>query len=105
MFKDTRTSSEIVAAYKKHIRGAHKYNGLELNVRVLTPTSWPLSTWTGKADTKESNATLGKFSAELSAHLDSFKHFYLTKHNGRVLSWQPQLVPNLFDFILHLRIK
>lgn len=91
MFKDTRSSGEIVAAYKKHIKGAQKYQGLELNVRVLTPTSWPLSTWTGKGDAKDAPVS-GVFSADLTAHLDSFKQFYLTKHNGRILSWQPQLV-------------
>ncbi|CAL4234508.1 unnamed protein product [Meganyctiphanes norvegica] len=81
MFKDMELSKDIMLAFKQHLQNAH--NGkvdLELNVNILTMGYWP-------------NYVLMEVElpADMVRYQQIFTKFYLAKHSGRKLQWQPTL--------------
>ncbi|KAL4716905.1 hypothetical protein ACJJTC_012716 [Scirpophaga incertulas] len=62
------------------VGGAGGAGGLELSVHVLTAGFWPTY---AAADVR--------LPAALARHQDHFAKFYLAKHSGRRLHWQPTL--------------
>jgi cullin-4 len=79
MFKDMELSREMMISFKETSR--HKVSGnVDLNVHVLTMGHWP--TYTPMEI---------QLPPELIQYQGAFKAFYLNKHNGRRLQWQPSL--------------
>lgn len=54
---------------------------IELSVTVMTSTFWPMN----------HSAATCTFSPDMTKACKSFENFYLTRHSGRKLTWQPGL--------------
>lgn len=54
---------------------------IELSVQVLTSTFWPMPHASAPC----------RFSNDMVKSCNAFERFYLSRHNGRRLSWQPSL--------------
>ncbi|XP_063375392.1 cullin-4A [Cydia amplana] len=80
MFKDMELSKDINITYKQHLAGTPDNSGLELSVYILTMGFWPTY---GTAE--------ARLPAALTRQQDHFTKFYLGKHSGRKLTWQPML--------------
>ncbi|XP_071950198.1 cullin-4A-like [Antedon mediterranea] len=80
MFKDMELSKDIMVAFKQHMQHQSVPGNIEMTVNILTMGYWPTYT-------------------PMEVHLPSnmvklqelFKTFYLSKHSGRKLQWQPNL--------------
>ncbi|KAE8145235.1 Cullin [Aspergillus avenaceus] len=91
MFRDMTISEDLTAGYKEHIQKStspdEKHPDLEIN--VLTSTMWPMETMSSlKGDSAQLSCTFPK---EIEHVKQSFEQFYLSKHTGRKLSWQPSM--------------
>lgn len=81
MFKDIELSKEMMITFKQHLQSCSRISGnVELSVNVLTMGYWPYYT--------PMEILLPQ---ELASYLDVFKDFYLKKHSGRKLQYQPSL--------------
>lgn len=79
MFRDVDASKDLMQSFKTHAASRERLgNAVELNVFVLEAARWPLS----------SAATSVKLPQVLMDYHETYKRFYLTKHDGRKLSWQ-----------------
>lgn len=78
MFRDVDASKDLMHSFKNHSMSRTLGGSIELNVHVLEAARWPLATQVVEI----------KLPMELSDYQETFKQFYLTKHNGRKLSWQ-----------------
>uniref|UniRef100_UPI00358F8003 cullin-4A-like isoform X1 n=1 Tax=Myxine glutinosa TaxID=7769 RepID=UPI00358F8003 len=80
MFKDMELSKDIMIQFKQYVQNQSEPCSIELTVNILTMGYWPTYT-------------------PMEVHLPSemvklqevFKTFYLGKHSGRKLQWQPSL--------------
>ncbi|KAI4891024.1 hypothetical protein NFI96_013882 [Prochilodus magdalenae] len=80
MFKDMELSKDIMIQFKQYMQNQSEPSNIELTVNILTMGYWPTYT-------------------PMEVHLPSemvklqevFKMFYLGKHSGRKLQWQPTL--------------
>ncbi|XP_008308129.1 cullin-4A isoform X1 [Cynoglossus semilaevis] len=80
MFKDMELSKDIMIQFKQYMQNQSESSNIELTVNILTMGYWPSYT-------------------PMEVHLPSemvklqevFKLFYLGKHSGRKLQWQPTL--------------
>eukprot|EP00743_Colponemidia_sp_Colp-15_P004129 GILK01004457.1.p1 GENE.GILK01004457.1~~GILK01004457.1.p1 ORF type:complete len:721 (-),score=162.74 GILK01004457.1:108-2270(-) len=78
MFKDIELSKDIMSTYSQTQKNLSQ--NIEMSVHVLTAGYWP------------AYAPMEvKLPAELAVLQETFKTFYLSKHNGRRLMFQPQL--------------
>ncbi|KAI0331890.1 Cullin-domain-containing protein [Cubamyces sp. BRFM 1775] len=81
MFHDMKISAETMQAYRDHLaRNAIEPN-IDLSVIVMTSTFWPMS----------HSAASCIFPAQLIDASKAFERFYLSRHSGRRLTWQPSL--------------
>ncbi|CAH0562200.1 unnamed protein product [Brassicogethes aeneus] len=82
MFKDMELSKDINVAFKQHLNTQHtrSLSPIDMTVNILTMGYWP--TYVPMDVTLPDNMV--KFH-------DIFKEFYLSKHSGRKLQWQPTL--------------
>ncbi|KAG7310387.1 Cullin-4B [Plutella xylostella] len=80
MFKDMELSKDINITYKQHLLASGESSNLELSVYILTAGFWPTY-----------GAGAARLPAELTRHQEHFSKFYLAKHSGRKLQWQPTL--------------
>ncbi|KAH7106342.1 Cullin-domain-containing protein [Auriculariales sp. MPI-PUGE-AT-0066] len=80
MFNDIKLSAESNRLYKNYISSSGG-QPIEMGVTVMTSTFWP----TLHSDTSCSLPT------EMAAAMTSFQQFYLSRHSGRRLVWQPSL--------------
>ncbi|KAK7475514.1 hypothetical protein BaRGS_00033270 [Batillaria attramentaria] len=80
MFKDMELSKDIVLAFKQHQQYLDSTNGIDLTVNILTMGYWP---------TYPACEVL--LPSEMVHLQEVFKKFYLGKHSGRKLQWQPTL--------------
>jgi cullin 3 len=98
MFKDMKTSRDIMVDYKKHLSQSrtHDDKSLELLVSVLTSTYWPLSF--------SAAGGIGKcvFPPVVEKAKSSFTQFYLGRHQGRQLSWHGGMVDKATSITLTL---
>lgn len=79
MFRDVDSSRDLMQSFKSHSASQERLgDSVELNVFVLEAARWPLSSPTGAV----------KLPQQLMEYHETFNKFYLTKHNGRKLSWQ-----------------
>lgn len=80
MFKDMELSKDIMIQFKQHMQNQSEPSNIELTVNILTMGYWPSY-------------------IPMEVHLppemvklqEVFKIFYLGKHSGRKLQWQPTL--------------
>ncbi|CAK1540298.1 unnamed protein product [Leptosia nina] len=80
MFKDMELSKDINVTYKQHLAANQEGCCLDLSVYILTMGFWPTYP---PVDVR--------LPAELTRHQEHFAKFYLAKHSGRKLQWQPTL--------------
>ncbi|KAJ1531537.1 hypothetical protein ONE63_000212 [Megalurothrips usitatus] len=83
MFKDMELSKDINVSFRQYMmnaRTAHLLNNIDLTVSILTMGYWP--TYVAM------DVTLP---AEMVQYQTLFNKFYLGKHSGRKLQWQPTL--------------
>lgn len=81
MFKDMELSKDINVAFRQHLNNATaELIPLDMTVNILTMGYWP----TYPAMEVNIPEQMAKFQ-------DIFKEFYLSKHSGRKLQWQPTL--------------
>ncbi|KAK6340567.1 Cullin-3 [Orbilia brochopaga] len=86
MFKDMTVSQDLTSEYKKHLANLDSDNqNIDLDIKVLTSTFWPWSAMGGE------NAHTCTYPEELENIRASFQRFYLRRHTGRQLTWQPQM--------------
>lgn len=90
MFRDMAISDDLTANYKDHIArvGDPDQKRFELEINVLTSTMWPMEIMSNPKDTVQLPCIFPK---EVDSVKQSFEQFYLSKHNGRKLSWQPSM--------------
>ncbi|KAG8996949.1 Cullin-3 [Tulasnella sp. JGI-2019a] len=82
MFNDMRISNDHMGGYREHILKPHVVPpDLDLTVSVLTSTFWPMTL-------AAPSCTL---SPELTAACKIYERFYLSRHSGRRLTWQPNM--------------
>ncbi|OZJ04946.1 hypothetical protein BZG36_01755 [Bifiguratus adelaidae] len=79
MFKDIDVSRDIMTSFKAS-KGHEEIQDLELYVNVLTQGYWPTYPPTEVA-----------LPVKMARYQETFKNFYLGKHNGRRLMWQNSL--------------
>ncbi|XP_057188568.1 cullin-4A isoform X2 [Triplophysa rosa] len=80
MFKDMELSKDIMIQFKQYIQNQSESSSIELTVNVLTMGYWPTYT---PMDVH--------LPTEMLKLQEVFKIFYLGKHSGRKLQWQPTL--------------
>ncbi|KAI6102086.1 Cullin family-domain-containing protein [Pisolithus sp. B1] len=80
MFQDMKISSDTMQAYRKHLENTTA-PAIEISVTVMTSTFWPMT---------HSGATC-VLPEILTKSSKSFEQFYLSRHSGRRLKWQPSL--------------
>jgi len=99
MFNDIKLSAESNQLYKSHIEHTAvcrhlvgqmivaylslclQTQGIAMNVTIMTSTFWP----TLHSDTRCTLTT------ELATVMSSYERFYLSRHSGRRLTWEPSL--------------
>lgn len=97
MFNDMKISSETMQGYRQHLENISVSQGmlqnsvkgsflsqppeLEISVTVMTSTFWPMS----------HTASTCVLPEILTKSCKSFEHYYLSRHSGRRLTWQPSL--------------
>ncbi|KAF8589814.1 Cullin-domain-containing protein [Ramaria rubella] len=80
MFHDMKLSADTQEAYKAHLANTSP-PPIELSVTVMTSTFWPMN---------HSVATC-TLAPDMVKSCMSFENFYLHRHSGRKLTWQPGL--------------
>ncbi|GJJ08693.1 hypothetical protein Clacol_002912 [Clathrus columnatus] len=80
MFHDMKLSVDTQNAYKEYLSGVNP-PAIDLSVIVMTSTFWPMN---------HPSATC-TFAPEMIQACRSFESFYLRRHSGRKLTWQPGL--------------
>ncbi|CBF75050.1 cullin culC [Aspergillus nidulans FGSC A4] len=91
MFRDMTISEDLTASYKQFVReqGDPDKKRFELDINVLTSTMWPMEIMSSSRDGQvELPCIIPK---EVETVKQSFEKFYLDKHSGRKLSWQPSM--------------
>ncbi|KZS88122.1 Cullin-domain-containing protein [Sistotremastrum niveocremeum HHB9708] len=82
MFNDMRVSADITASYRKHIDDLVDVDRpIELSVTVMTSTFWPM--------THSGSSCI--MPIRMTQACQVFERYYLSKHSGRRLTWQPAL--------------
>lgn len=93
MFKDMELSKDINIAFKQYainLQTNFMSRNLDLNVSILTMGYWPTY--------PVMEVTLP---VEMIQYQDIFNKFYLSKHNGKKLQWQPTLGHCVLKAIFH----
>lgn len=80
MFKDMELSKDIMLNFKHHMPAGSQPGGIDLNVNVLTMGNWPTYPHMEV-----------HLPVEMVQYQEIFQKFYLGKHSGRKLQWQPTL--------------
>lgn len=80
MFKDMELSKDINVCFKQHLRNMTSNREIDLTVNILTMGNWPTY------PNLEVNLP-----NEMIEYQNAFNNFYLSKHSGRKLQWQPTL--------------
>ncbi|XP_017785971.1 PREDICTED: cullin-4A isoform X2 [Nicrophorus vespilloides] len=81
MFKDMELSKDIVVAFKHYVGNSNNdLSSLEMTVHILTMGYWPTYT--------PMEVNIPENMVQLQ---EVFNKFYLSKHSGRKLQWQPTL--------------
>ncbi|KAF7587931.1 Cullin-3 [Aspergillus hancockii] len=91
MFKDMTVSEDLTTSYKDYVRraGDPDQKPIDLDINVLTSTMWPMETMSSVKGEEVQLSCI--FPKEIDKVKQSFEQFYLSKHNGRKLSWQASM--------------
>ncbi|KAL2757357.1 hypothetical protein ACRALDRAFT_1047451 [Sodiomyces alcalophilus JCM 7366] len=92
MFRDMKTSAEITANYRTHIRdlghdSEDQARQPELTVNILTTNCWPPEISDRKQVLDSSAPSQIMYPKEIQAIQKSLASFYLTTRSGRKLTW------------------
>lgn len=79
MFKDMKVSQDLMTDFKNTRQPGALSTDIDISVNVLTSTSWPNS-----AVSSETRMVLP---VGVEKSRETFERFYLSRHNGRKLSW------------------
>ncbi|KAF7502454.1 hypothetical protein GJ744_005800 [Endocarpon pusillum] len=92
MFKDMALSEDLTKQYKTHVAelGDPDTTRIDLEASILTTTMWPVDSMVRRNE-DGSTKTACIYPPVVENVRKRFEHFYLKKHSGRTLSWQPQL--------------
>lgn len=92
MFKDMALSEDLTKQYKAHVAelGDPDTSRIDLEASILTTTMWPVESMVRRNE-DGSPKTACIYPPVVEHARKRFEHFYLKKHSGRTLSWQPQL--------------
>ncbi|KAL4959034.1 cullin family protein [Aspergillus stella-maris] len=91
MFRDMTISEDLTSSYKQYVQqmGDPDQKRLDLDINVLTSTMWPMEIM---SNTRDGHVELPcNYPKEVETVKQSFQKFYLEKHSGRKLSWQPTM--------------
>ncbi|KAK3094652.1 hypothetical protein FSP39_004482 [Pinctada imbricata] len=80
MFKDMELSKDFMLSFKQHMQHIDSPGGIDLTVNILTMGYWP--------SYQPMDVHLPASMVKLQ---EIFKKFYLGKHSGKKLQWQPTL--------------
>lgn len=80
MFKDIDVSKDMMVHFKNHMLSQRIDTPIDLTVNILTMGYWPTY--------QPMEVNLPNF---LMKYQKAFERFYITKHNGKKLQWQPNL--------------
>lgn len=80
MFKDMELSKELVLPFKQHLNNVKPEGSIDMTVSILTMGYWP--------NYKPMEVNIP---SDMIEYQDIFTKFYLVKHSGRKLQWQPNL--------------
>ncbi|KAL4955545.1 Cullin [Aspergillus filifer] len=91
MFRDMTISEDLTSSYKQYVQqmGDPDQKRLDLDINVLTSTMWPMEIMSNTRDGQGELAC--NYPKEVETVKQSFQKFYLEKHSGRKLSWQPTM--------------
>ncbi|KAI9376243.1 Cullin [Aspergillus egyptiacus] len=91
MFRDMAISEDLTGSYKQHVQkmGDPDQKRVDLDINVLTSTMWPMEIMSSTRDGQVELPCV--FPKEVQTVKQSFEKFYLDKHSGRKLSWQPSM--------------
>ncbi|KZT56924.1 Cullin-domain-containing protein [Calocera cornea HHB12733] len=78
MFHDMKISNDTMNAYRQYLSKTEN-PVIDLSVMVLTSTFWPMAMAPSPCN----------FPAQMTEACKSFERFYLARHSGRKLTWQP----------------
>ena len=92
MFKDIAVSEDLSSNYRTHVSqlGDPDPKRAELDITVLTSTMWPLEAM-ALSQRDEEPQTVCIFPPQIDRIKQGFEKFYLDKHSGRQLAWQPNM--------------
>lgn len=80
MFKDMELSKELMLAFKQYLQNIKPPGNVDMTVNILTMGYWPTY-----------QPMEVHMPTEMVKYQEIFKKFYLGKHSGRKLQWQPNL--------------
>ena len=92
MFKDIAMSEDYTAKYKRHVAGLGDPDPsrAELDVNVLTTNMWPYEMM-ASAGADDENQRPCIYPTQISKMIHGFQNYYHSKHNGRKLTWYPNM--------------
>ncbi|KAL6714611.1 hypothetical protein ACLMJK_008036 [Lecanora helva] len=92
MFKDMAVSLDLTSQYKTMVqqRGDPDPKRAEIEVNILTSTMWPLESMAPAYNDGEHRPKC-IFPSQIERVRLDFEKFYLSKHNGRQLTWQANM--------------
>jgi cullin 3 len=92
MFKDMTISQELTQGFKDHVAslGALDPSRVDLKVDILTSMTWPLDGISTGED-EQGGKTKVVYPPAIDRVRQGFEHYYSEKHNGRVLTWYPNM--------------
>ena len=93
MIKDINTSEDLSGQYRDYIHKSDDAEAkkIEIESRILTSNVWPFD-HLAKGENEDGTPRLPCiYPPEIEKVRGRFEKFYLEKHNGRRLTWMPQL--------------
>ncbi|KAK2183229.1 hypothetical protein NP493_319g02012 [Ridgeia piscesae] len=80
MFKDMELSKDFMQSFKQYMQTVQAPGSIDLTVNILTMGYWPTYT-----------PMEVHLPEQMAQFQEIFKKYYLGKHSGRKLQWQPTL--------------
>ncbi len=93
MIRDMNLSEDLSSQYKQYLLDLPNADAtkVEIDSRILTSNVWPFDHLV-KSENEDGTPRLPCiYPAEIEKLREQYQKFYLSKHNGRRLTWMPQL--------------
>ncbi|EIM90785.1 Cullin-domain-containing protein [Stereum hirsutum FP-91666 SS1] len=81
MFHDMKISADTMQAYRNHLAKSASPPDVDISVTVMTSTFWPMAYASVPC----------VLPSELVSTSRAFEQYYLSRHSGRRLTWQPSM--------------